>query len=59
MARKPASAATGEDQPSPGCVFMWRKDIDTGDVQRAEVDALHGSVEVMAAQGWSLEPIKD
>lgn len=57
MARKEAPAPSG-DQPPEGCVFMWRKDTD-GSVRRAEVESLCGSVDVMADQGWSVEPIKE
>lgn len=58
MARKAdTSAAQAGEQPAAGCVFMWRKDEASGAIQRAEVESVHGSVEVMAAQGWSLEPI--
>lgn len=57
MAKKEAPAPSG-DQPPEGCVFMWRKD-ENGSVQRADVESLHGSVDIMAAQGWSVEPIKE
>lgn len=57
--RKAVNAAVSEaDSPQDGCVFMWRTD-ETGAVQRAEVEALCGSVEVMAALGWTTEPPKD
>lgn len=55
----PPPPAAPEEQPPAGCVFMWRKHPETGATQRAEVENVTGSVEILAAIGWTLDPMKD
>ena len=48
-------AETINDTPAEGCVFMYRKNEETGAVDRAEVNVESGSVEIMAGWGWSTD----